>query len=223
MRLTYNAPVTLTFALLATLVIVLQQFIFTGLENLFVVPGQLEKGASLSFFFQLIAHIFGHANWEHFLGNFSLILILGPILEEKYGSAKLSLMIVVTAIMTGILNLMLFDTGILGASGIVFMLILLSSITNYKKGEIPLTFVLVLILYVGKEIAQSFQEDQISQFGHVIGGLCGALFGFLIQHKTPDSPKKEQEKPKEKPEKGTTFKSFLSRAMKTDDEKDVNY
>ena len=68
--------------------------------------------------------------------------------------------------------------GLLGASGVVFMFILLSSVTNARRGRIPLTFVLVVLLFLGQEVWNGLTQDNVSQFAHVIGGLCGAAFGF---------------------------------------------
>lgn len=127
----------------------------------------------------LITHVIGHSSIDHLLGNMTFILLVGPIVEEKYGSRRTLIMVVLTALITGILNILFFDTGLLGASGIVFMLILLVSFTNVKSGEIPITFILVALLFVGKEIWQSIGEDSISQFAHIIGGVCGSIFGFI--------------------------------------------
>ena len=113
----------------------------------------------------------------------ALLLLLGPILEEKYSSGSLFLMVFITAIVTGLLNAFLFPTALLGASGIAFMMILLTSFTNHRNGEIPLTFILVLILYLAVEIINAFSYDDISQFAHIIGGVCGSLFGFLRPRK----------------------------------------
>ena len=113
----------------------------------------------------------------------TFVLLLGPIVEEKYGSKSMFLMIVFTAVFTGLLNISLFSTGLLGASGIVFMLILLVSFTNVKSREIPVTFILVAILFVGKEFWQSMKTDQVSQFAHIIGGFCGSVFGFIGKKK----------------------------------------
>jgi membrane associated rhomboid family serine protease len=126
----------------------------------------------------IFSHIFGHISIEHLLGNLTFILLLGPIVEEKYGSRNLMTMIIITAFVTGMLNVLLFNTGLIGASGIVFMLILLVSFTNVNRGEIPLSFIFIAILFIGKEILQSFSNDQISQFAHIIGGVCGSVFGF---------------------------------------------
>jgi membrane associated rhomboid family serine protease len=131
-------------------------------------------------YLQLFIHVIGHADWNHLFGNFSFILLVGPILEEKYGSRDLLLMILVTALLTGLLQVTFFQHSLMGASGIVFMLILLSSFTN-AKGGIPLTFVLVVVLFLGKEVVSSFGEDNVSQFAHIIGGVMGGIFGFLLE------------------------------------------
>ena len=132
------------------------------------------------FYFRLISHAIGHANWAHLIGNFSFILLIGPMLEEKYGSTVLLEMMFITAFITGLLNSLFFSNLILGASGIVFMLILLSSFTNFKSGDIPLTLVLIIIMYLAKEVISSFNDDNISQYGHIMGGIIGAGFGFVI-------------------------------------------
>jgi membrane associated rhomboid family serine protease len=108
-------------------------------------------------------------------------LLLGPIVEEKYGDSRTLFMMLITALVTGLLNLLFFHTGLMGASGIVFMLILLVSFTNTKSGEIPVTFILVALLFIGKEVIASLNSDQISQFAHIIGGVCGSVFGFVTR------------------------------------------
>jgi membrane associated rhomboid family serine protease len=176
----YNAPTTLTFTLLCAVVLLLDT-IFPGLTaNWFSVPGRGSFDASsIRDYVCLFSHIFGHADINHFLSNFAFILLLGPILEVTYGSGGMAIMTVITAFVTGILNILLFPTGLMGASGIVFMMILLASFTNFNKGEIPLTFILIMVLYLGKEVFNAFKANNVSEFGHVIGGLCGSIFGYL--------------------------------------------
>jgi membrane associated rhomboid family serine protease len=103
------------------------------------------------------------------------------MLEENYGSRPLLLMIFITALVTGVLNVIFFRSPLMGASGVVFMMILLSSFTNFSKGEIPLTFILVLVLYLGAQLADSLKagDNNISYFAHIVGGFCGSLFGFF--------------------------------------------
>ena len=61
------------------------------------------------------------------------------------------------------------------------MLILLSSFANFQAGTIPLTFILVMILFLGGEIFNSYEVDNISQFAHLIGGTIGTVFGFYYK------------------------------------------
>jgi membrane associated rhomboid family serine protease len=181
MRIKYNAPTVLTFSLFSALVLALSQTLLPNLaEYWFMVPGREGfSPSSLRNWVTLVSHIAGHANWTHLLGNFSIILLIGPMLEEMYGSLSLLFMILITALVTGILNVLFFDSSLMGASGLVFMMILLASFTNFNRGEIPLTFILVLILYLGEQLYSSLKADNISQFAHIVGGFCGSLFGFF--------------------------------------------
>ena len=180
MRIKYNAPTVLSFTLLCAIVLFLNETAFKNLiDNWFMVSG---KGyfnvKSLRNWFTIFSHVIGHGDWSHLISNFTLILLIGPMLEESYGSIKLLIMMFITAIVTGALNALFFSSSLLGASGIVFMMILLSSFTNFSKGEIPITFILVLVLYLGVQFFNSFSQDNISQFAHIVGGLCGSFFGF---------------------------------------------
>ena len=66
-----------------------------------------------------------------------------------------------------------------GASGVCFAFILLSSLTSFREGEIPLTFILVALLFLGQEVVQGVMvQDDVSNLSHVIGGLIGAGMGF---------------------------------------------
>ena len=185
MKLKYNAPTVLTFTFLSAAVLVLSLTIFPTLtENWFLVPGKGSFSAkSIHSWVTLFTHVMGHANWNHLISNFAYILLIGPILEEHYGSVTLFQMILITALVTGVLNVLFFTTGLLGASGVVFMMILLASFTNFNRGEIPITFILILVLYIGRELFNSFSNNNISEFAHIVGGFCGSLFGFFRPHK----------------------------------------
>jgi membrane associated rhomboid family serine protease len=184
MRIRYNAPVILTFTLLSTAVLIIDQFV-GGFTETFFASYPTFNGSLLDFM-RLFTHVIGHQSWLHLMSNFSFILLIGPVLEEKYHSGPLLMMVLVTALVTGVLNIIFFSTGLMGASGIVFMLILLSSFTNIRSGEIPLTFVLVVVLFLAKEFINAFSQDDVSQFAHIIGGICGGMFGFLFtRQKSP--------------------------------------
>ena len=102
--------------------------------------------------------------------------------KEKYGSRNLLMTILVTALVTGLVQFIFFPgTALLGASGVVFMMIVLNSFTEMRRGGIPLTMLLVVALYLGNEVVDGLSEsDNISQMTHIVGGLCGIVFGFSL-------------------------------------------
>ena len=190
LRITYNAPVVLTFTIAAVVVFLVNSAIPSTGEWFRAYP--YLRGAPT--YVGLVGHILGHENWEHLLGNFMLILLIGPILEERHGSIRLLIMILVTALVTGLVNLALSSTVLLGASGIVFMMILLASMANVRSGEIPLTFIAVAVIYLGGELAKSFNHDQVSHMAHLVGGGVGAVFGFLTAGRRGAAPSKVKAK-----------------------------
>lgn len=102
------------------------------------------------------------------------------MIEEKYGSIPLLIMILITSFVIGVLNTIFSKKGILGASGIVFMLIVLSSFVNIQNGKIPITLLFICLFYIVDEILKGiFKKDNVSHFGHLIGALCGGVFGYL--------------------------------------------
>jgi len=184
MRIKYNAPTVLTYALLSALVMAITLYLLPSLREWFMVPGRGHfLPLNVQCWLSLFTHVIGHSGWPHLVSNFAIILLVGPMLEENYGSLALLVMIIITALVTGILNVLFFPLSLFGASGVVFMMILLASFTNFSHGEIPLTFILVLTLYIGNQLLQSFDKSNISYFAHIAGGFCGSLFGFFISPK----------------------------------------
>lgn len=180
-KIQYNSPVILTFAAISLAALILN-YATAGLTNKLFFSVYRSSLANPLTYLRLFTHVLGHADFNHFIGNMMFFLLLGPIIEEKYGSINLLCIIAVTAFVTGVLNCIIFPrTGLLGASGIVFCLIILSSMTSIKNGEIPLTLILVCILYMGQEVLNAiFVKDNISQFAHIIGGICGCIFGYSM-------------------------------------------
>ena len=134
---------------------------------------------------RLFSHVFGHQNWAHFIGNMSYILLLGPMLEEKHGTSRIVEIILVTAFVTGLVNFLLFPrVALCGASGVGFAFILLTSFTNFKEGEIPLTFILVALIYLGQQVFEGLSiRDNVSNLSHIIGGIVGAICGYCLNIK----------------------------------------
>ena len=182
-KIKYNSPVILSFTFLSLFAVILGYLTVGASTSLLFC---VYKGSLLDplFYIRLFTHVLGHADWQHFLNNFMLILLVGPMLEEKYGSKKLLGMIVFTSFITGVMSVIFFNTALLGASGIAFMMILLSSFVNIKQGGIPLTLILVAAAYIGNEIINGLiSQDNISQLTHIIGGICGCGLGFVMNKK----------------------------------------
>jgi len=179
-RIQYNSPVILSFALLSCAAVVLGIVTNDVSTHSFFSVYKSPPGHVLTYV-RLFSHVLGHANFDHYLSNFLLILIIGPLLEEKYGSRNMLFMILATALITGLLNIAFFNSALLGASGVVFMLILLSSFTNLEKGRVPVTLILVVIVFIGREVRDGILiQDNISRITHIFGGLFGALLGFVL-------------------------------------------
>lgn len=179
--MSFNSPVVLTFSIIC-LVALLLDFLTKGWANKTLFSVYRSSFLNPFTYFRLIGHVFGHADWEHFLGNITLILVVGPLLEEKYGSWNIGVIMFSTALVTGLVHILLFpNTMLLGASGIVFAFILLSSITSIKDGSIPMTFILVAVIYIGEQIFQGlFVKSNISNLTHIVGGVLGASFGYIM-------------------------------------------
>ena len=181
LRVTFNAPAVLCFAIACAAVTLLGEI--TGQTSTALLFST--HTASLSdplMYLRLFTHVLGHSGLTHLMGNMAYILLLGPALEEKYGWKNLLTVILVTAFVTGVIHNLLFPrTILLGASGVVFSFILLTSFTGFRDGEIPLTFILVAVIYLGQQIWDGLTvRDNVSNLTHIIGGLVGSGAGYLL-------------------------------------------
>ena len=181
LRITFNSPLVLCFALLCS-----AATLACGISG--------ESGTALLFstyssswanpltYVRLFTHVLGHTGLAHLVGNLAYILLLGPALEEKYGRKNLLLVILITAFITGVVHNLLFPrTMLLGASGVAFAFILLTSFTEFREGEIPLTVILVALIYLGQQIWEGITvRDNVSNLTHIIGGIVGAAAGYLL-------------------------------------------
>lgn len=184
MKISYNAPVSLTFALISLLALVANHFT-SGWANGALFSVYRCSLADPLAWFRFFGHVLGHSGYAHYIGNMVLILVLGPNLEDRFGSWTVLWAILFTALVSGLVQFVFFPgTALLGASGIVFMMILLSSFGGVKNGTIPTTLILVAIFYLGGELWDAiFVRDNISQLTHIIGGLCGTVLGFALSSK----------------------------------------
>ncbi len=185
LRISFNSPVVLGFTFLCLMTQVLN-LLTGGASNRLLFSVYRASALDPLTYLRLVLHVAGHADWEHLLSNMMYFLILGPMLEEKYGGKNLLYVMLITALVTGVLTILLFPhVRLLGASGIVFAFILLSSITVREQGTIPLTFLLVALMYIGQQVYEGiFLSDNVSQITHIAGGAVGSCLGFVMNRRS---------------------------------------
>ena len=184
-KITFNAPVVLAIVAVS-FVATLLGYLTGDITSKVLFTTYRSALWSPMTWIRAFTHIFGHADWAHFVGNMSYLLLLGPMLEEKYGSKTLAGVVAITAFSTSLVNYILFPNVMLcGASGVVFAFILLSSFTSFKQDEIPLTFILVAVFFIGQQILEGvFVRDNVSNLSHIIGGIVGGFLGYAFNVKT---------------------------------------
>lgn len=181
LRITFNAPVVLSLVVISFLATLLN-YITDGASGRMLFMTYHSSLLSPLTWVRAITHIFGHADWSHLIGNMSYLLLLGPMLEEKYKSSTLAIVVVLTALATSLVNYIFFPyIALCGASGVVFAFILLSSFTSFKDGEIPLTFILVALFFLGQQVYEGITvQDNISNTAHIVGGIVGGITGYVL-------------------------------------------
>lgn len=176
----YNSKVVLSYFIICFIVLILNKWSKDKINNFLV----FRKGSILNpmNYIRLVASGLCHKDWSHFRNNFVFILLLGPMLEEKYGSMALLEMLVITSIASSLVHLILTKGGAIGASDNVYMMVVLCSLVNITTGKVPITLILIFIFYVADEIIKQFskKKDMVSHDSHIVGAICGFIFGYFL-------------------------------------------
>ena len=181
-KIKFNSPVVLWFAILSFIALLLNSFT-NGWANSYIFSIYQTSFTDPMQYVRLFTHVLGHGCLSHYTNNMLMFLLVGPLLEEKYGSKQLLSIILVVALATGLVHILLpGNPALLGASGIVFAFILMASVTGTKNNGIPLTMIIVAIIYIGDAIYSGITTvDNISQLTHIIGGCLGAVYGMALR------------------------------------------
>ena len=184
LKVTFNSPVILGFVFISFIVMVVD-FMTAGTSNELLFMTYHSSLKNPMTYLRFFTHVLGHMGWEHYISNMAYILLLGPVLEEKYGGTKIVGVIVITALITGIINYIFFwNVALCGASGVVFAFILLTSFTSFRQGEIPITVILVAVIFIGQQIYEGiFLDDNVSNLSHIAGGMVGSVTGYQLNKK----------------------------------------
>ena len=180
----FNSPVILWFVILCTITLAIN-YLTGGVSNELCFEVYRSPMNSIFFYIRLFGHVLGHMNFEHYANNMMYILLAGPMVEEKYGSKNVLTLIIMTAFITGIVQSIFFpNAALLGASGVVFMLIMMAAVVGKGDG-IPITLVLMIVVYLGTQVIDAFTlNDGISHLTHIIGGVIGLWGGWTLRDRT---------------------------------------
>ena len=163
----YNAVVTLTMFFISLLVLLLDKITKGKSTRRFF---STERASLLNplTYIRFFTHILGHADWEHLSNNYLKLLLLGPLIEEKYVSLNFLIMILITAFVVAIFNYIKGNVWLKGASCISFMLTVLSAFVNITENKIPITLILIILFYIIDEIKKLKKKDNIAHDSHLI-------------------------------------------------------
>ena len=219
LKFIYDAPATLTFAFVCIILFALDTFLFKQKLTSLILTSPVNGGSAalsggalgvagaaasnLAFsasnplsYLRLFTYVLGAASGEILVCNMIFVLLLGPSMEERYGTVVIAIMTFVSALFSGVLNACFCKSSLQGCEAIIFMMIFLNSFVSLSKKKIPFSFVLVFILFVLRGIfAVDFKtaSSAIQIIINVAGGLCGSLFAFLTSPKAKAAKKSEKQ------------------------------
>mmetsp|Transcript_4020 Transcript_4020/g.7126 ORF Transcript_4020/g.7126 Transcript_4020/m.7126 type:complete len:289 (-) Transcript_4020:27-893(-) len=177
-----EAPTVITFCLICVLLHFLNLIILPGLSFPLGVDSELHLKNPLQYI-RFFTHIFVHDSLGHLKGNMTNLLLVGPSAEASFGSRAILHVILVVAVSSSLSHVVLGrqNSRQLGASGVVFAMILLNSLVAAKRGKIPVSFILISFLYLGDEMWKLFFiSDGVSHSAHLVGGFVGTITGFQM-------------------------------------------
>ena len=108
-RITFNSPVVLSFAIISFGVMA-ANYLTAGLSNQLLFTTYHSPLTSPMTYVRFFTHVLGHMGWSHYINNMMYMLLLGPMLEEKYCSRTIVEVILITGLMAGLANWFLFPT-----------------------------------------------------------------------------------------------------------------
>ena len=204
LKFIYDAPATLTFAFVCIILFALDTFVFKQKLDSLILTSPVNGGvagvsggalgvagaaaSNLAFsasnplsYLRLFSYALGAASGEILVCNMIFILLLGPSMEERYGTVVIAIMTFVSALFSGVLNACFCKSPLQGCEAIIFMMIFLNSFVSLSKKKIPFSFVLVFILFVLRGIfSADFKaaSSAIQIIINVAGGFAEAFLPF---------------------------------------------
>ena len=195
-KFSYDSPVALSFAIITVLVYLLNTLVLKGkIDSFFYAPTAASGEFAFNFkeaasYLRLVLYQFGYFDLYFLFRDLIIILLLGQILEERYGSVIMGLMMFFSSLFSGVLNACFCTGKIYGAASIVIMMVFLNTLTSISKKNVSILSVATIALVVCSEFFTK-SHGFLGVIVSVAGGLCGSLFAFLASPKARAATKKE--------------------------------
>ena len=198
LKFEYDSPVMLTFAFITLIIFILDTFVFKGkLKDVWLIT-PTATGGQFPFAFsdfrsiiRLFIHVFGYDQSSVLVCNLIFILLLGPQMEDRYGSVIIGIMIFVSALFSGVLNACFCTNAVSGSEPVVFMLILLWTMMQLSRSKISASAIAVIALFITMLVFRKNPNGVVGVAVVAAGGLCGSLFAFLASPKARKAKKNE--------------------------------
>ena len=161
----FDSTLTIGLIFISFVVTLIQEIFIPNFAAIFATHNKWDWG--------IVLHIFGHSSWQHFLSNTVYIAMLGPSIENKFGTIPLAIMTLLCAAIVGAVSV-ITKSPCYGLSTIAFMWVILNTFQSEDSEG--------LVIFVLPEVLAIFtKNDQIAHQNHVLGALIGLAFGISCE------------------------------------------
>lgn len=217
-KITLDPIIFLVFALITVSVFLIQKFLPNlGINNIFTSPTAVKGALPFSIkdplsWCRIFLYIFGTGNLYMWILLAGMKLLL-PDLEANFGTGLISVMIILSIVFSGVLFACFSNTTFAGCAPVIFLLVILDLVSNFKKKTINLSslFAIAFLIIFFFESGKSVKETLIPFFICFAGGLCGSLVSFITVKKS-SAKKKPAKKTKKKDSEAQTVVYFDNEA-----------
>lgn len=190
LKFSYDAPVSQTFVILSFVIFLIDLFALKFKLNTTYLISPTSSQGVLPFVFsdplswaRIFLYIFGGKDQVVLVTNLLLVILIGPTMEERYGSVIIGIMFFVSALFSAVLNTLVCKNGMSGCGSVVFMLLILNAMMFFTKKTISATSITMIVLFVCREFFIKNDNGIAGSLITLAGGLCGSLFAFIASPK----------------------------------------
>jgi rhomboid protease GluP len=146
-------------------------------------PARLSSGVVTGGeWWRLITPIFLHGGLLHFLFNSYLLLNLGPVVEDIYGTPRYWVIYLTCGIAGSLASQLPREVNTVGASGAIMGLIGLLLVHGYRSGGVlgqSMKSLVIRLAIYSVVLNLFFNIDHVN---HIGGFACGALLALIVPH-----------------------------------------